>query len=137
MASKLLTVALASLMCFGCTPENTEYPHLSQILNTRNDVAELGIKKIAGGMKLNGFGYTLVSDRCPGDYHVVGLRQIDFTAELDSAGKWSVVASIDLKNSLRKEDTTTAFNLIMDSLSKQCATEYERIQSWAENSLNQ
>ncbi len=121
---------VALLICAGCSPSQVEYKHLSDLMNERvAEVNALGLKSIRSGMTLKGYGFTIDGELCPGEYVVTGLDIIGFDARL-AGNQWIVTADESLKPDRGKEDTSVAFNLILNSLVSQCQKVVKMNKSW-------
>lgn len=132
--NRILAGALVLLTCGACSPGTVEYPHLSKLIDSHSAVMnELGVKTVqAVFMKYpvpSGFGYRLDGENCPGEYHVNVLATFDFEAEFNG-DKWSVYAAADLMKKLGRKEATEAFELILNSLIKQCKQEFVKKNSW-------
>lgn len=132
MMKKLVLIAL-SLMMVGCWAGHVEYQHLAQWMNERTQKEPFLFTEVRGEMTLNGMGYTIDGDACPGEYQVDTIKTFNFYAKFEQ-NKWTVTASRELMEDMSKDEAEQTFVWTMRSLIDQCEAEHRRRQSWNDKS---
>lgn len=113
----------------GCVPESVEYPHLSQVMSDMTKKGPLPFSAVSVGMTMQGSGYIVKSEVCPGSYTLKSAPPFHFGATLDD-GKWVVVAERDVMDSVAKDEAVGVFSAAIEQLIEQCEDERKRKASW-------